>query len=143
MSKHLLITIALLLTSCGSGGGGDSHENSVDTVNYEICNEDGTINDLSTTTEQAADEVAFDDSGVVAENATTESTPELENVSGGRGGLSPVVPNDGIGVLKRAVLEIGQAEECAANQDCIIKATDGTKASVEHCGNVTIVLVPR
>ncbi len=137
MSKHLLITIAVLLTSCGSGGGGDSHENSVDTVNYDICNEDGTINDLSN------NEIVEPEVETPIIETLPYIEPETQPTAQPVNDLAPVAPGLGVGVLKSAILPLAQAEECAANQDCIIKATDGVKASVEHCGNVTIVLVPR
>lgn len=138
--KPQLFLFLLLLAGCGTGGSKESHSNAVDTVNYEICNEDGTINDLSVT-EQASDEETPTEQ-VVAENATTETTTETVGANL-TDGISPAVPNDGIGIVKSAVLSLADAEMCAENHDCRILATDGEKASVEHCGNVTIVVVPK
>lgn len=143
-----LLILLLISTGC-QGGSKESHSNSVDShsVTINACNEDGTVNDQSTNEELAdATELPTSDSGIVAESAGVVGTsPQLENVSGIGGGLSPVVPNDGIGVIKRSVLEIGQAEECEENKLCRILATDGVKASVVHCGgDVSInVMLPK
>lgn len=148
MRAHVFVTILLLLTGCDLGGSKESHSSTLDSTDYSICNEDGTINDLSTDT--AADESADSDSSETSAvtdtttdsetsavtDTTTDISPTVSN-----DGLSPAVPNDGIGVLKYATMDIGQAEECELNHSCRILSVEGEKASVEHCGNVTIVVL--
>jgi len=143
-SKTLNLSVSsfvLLLAGCGSGSGKESHSNAVDTVNYDICNEDGTINDLSTSTvaepepETIAEVPLVDDTPIVEESPQVEPTASIPESTG-----TGLVPNT---LVKTAILPLSQAEECAENKDCRILATDGVKASVEHCGNVTIVVVPR
>ena len=138
------IILLLLLTGCDLGGSKESHSSALNSTSYSICNEDGTINDLSTDT--AADESADSDSAATdtttdsetsaVTDTTTDISPTVSN-----DGLSPAVPNDGIGVLKYATMDIGQAEECELNHSCRILSVEGEKASVEHCGNVTIVVL--
>jgi len=138
------IILLLLLTGCDLGGSKESHSSTLDSTGYSICNEDGTINDLSADT--AADESADSDSAATdtttdsetsaVTDTTTDISPTVSN-----DGLSPAVPNDGIGVLKYATMDIGQAEECELNHSCRILSVEGEKASVEHCGNVTIVVL--
>lgn len=131
------IILLLLLTGCDLGGSKESHSSTLDSTDYSICNEDGTINDLSTDTSDSAVTDATTDSETSAvTDTTTDISPTVSN-----DGLSPAVPNDGIGVLKYAMMDIGQAEECELNHSCRILSVEGEKASVEHCGNVTIVVL--
>jgi len=131
------IILLLLLTGCDLGGSKESHSSTLDSTDYSICNEDGTINDLSTdTSDSAATDTTTDSETSAVTDATTDISPTVSN-----DGLSPAVPNDGIGVLKYATMDIGQAEECELNHSCRILSVEGEKASVEHCGNVTIVVL--
>lgn len=144
MRTHVFATILLLLTGCNLGGSKESHSSALDSTSYSICNEDGTVNDLSTssTTEAPTDEtpieVPADSNPIEAPTDSADST-----VADTTTGISPAVPNDGIGVLKYATMDIGQAEECELNHNCRILTIEGEKASVEHCGNVTIVVLPK
>ena len=131
------IILLLLLTGCDLGGSKESHSSTLDSTDYSICNEDGTINDLSTdTSDSAATDTTTDSETSAVTDATTDISPTVSN-----DGLSPAVPNDGIGVLKYATMDIGQAEECELNHSCRILSVEGEKASVEHCGNVTIIML--
>ncbi len=131
------IILLLLLTGCDLGGSKESHSSTLDSTDYSICNEDGTINDLSTdTSDSAATDTTTDSETSAVTDATTDISPTVSN-----DGLSPAVPNDGIGVLKYATMDIGRAEECELNHSCRILSVEGEKASVEHCGNVTIVVL--
>ena len=137
MRAHVFVTILLLLTGCDLGGSKESHSSTLDSTDYSICNEDGTINDLSAdTSDSAATDTTTDSETSAVTDATTDISPTVSN-----DGLSPAVPNDGIGVLKYATMDIGQAEECELNHSCRILSVEGEKASVEHCGNVTIVVL--
>lgn len=137
MRAHVFVTILLLLTGCDLGGSKESHSSTLDSTDYSICNEDGTINDLSTdTSDSAATDTTTDSETSAVTDATTDISPTVSN-----DGLSPAVPNDGIGVLKYATMDIGQAEECELNHSCRILSVEGEKASVEHCGNVTIIVL--
>lgn len=133
MRAHVFVTILLLLTGCDLGGSKESHSSTLDSTDYSICNEDGTINDLSTS---AATDTTTDSETSAVTDTTTDISPTVSN-----DGLSPAVPNDGIGVLKYATMDIGQAEECELNHSCRILSVEGEKASVEHCGNVTIIML--
>ena len=131
------IILLLLLTGCDLGGSKESHSSTLDSTDYSICNEDGTINDLSTdTSDSAATDTTTDSETSAVTDTTTDISPTVSN-----DGLSPAVPNDGIGVLKYATMDIGQAEECELNHSCRILSVEGEKASVEHCGNVTIIML--
>ena len=69
MRAHVFVTILLLLTGCDLGGSKEAHSSTLDSTDYSICNEDGTINDLSTS---AATDTTTDSETSAVTDATTD-----------------------------------------------------------------------
>lgn len=132
----LPIFLSFLVLSFGACGGipgsdktSSSSSNTTTTIN--TCNEDGTVNDQSSTVTNPTETTT----PTTEETYTEVSTPTTTTDDG----IRPVVPGNGIGVIK-SIVSTAQANECAENHLCKILKAEGNTATIEHCSNVTIIV---